>query len=130
MPRPYGLRQRKQREDREWTFITETNSGNTGAATRAREWSDQRTLADLARSGRPERIKAAFKGRMLSEAVKPPAPLGRWSTRSMARHLGVSKATVQRVWSINDIKPHRTRIFKLSCDEKFEAKFWDVKRKS
>jgi len=83
-------------------------------------------LADLARSGRPERIKAALKGRMLSEAVKPPAPLGRWSTRSMARHLGVSKATVQRIWSMNDIKPHRTRIFKLSCDEQFEAKFWDV----
>ena len=40
--------------------------------------------------------------------------------------LGISKATVQRVWSTNDIKPHRTRIFKLSCDEQFEAKFWDV----
>jgi hypothetical protein len=44
----------------------------------------------------------------------------------MAKHVGVSKATVQRVWSTNDIKPHRTRIFKLSCDEQFEAKFWDV----
>jgi hypothetical protein len=83
-------------------------------------------LADLARSGRPERIKPALKGRILSEAVRPPATLGRWSTRSMARHLGVSKATVQRVWSTNDIKPHRTRIFKLSCDDQFEAKFWDV----
>ena len=39
---------------------------------------------------------------------------------------GSIKATVQRVWSANDIKPHRTRIFKLSCDEQFEAKFWDV----
>ena len=83
-------------------------------------------LADLARSGRPERIKPTLKGRILSEAVRPPATLGRWSTRSMAKHLGVSKATVQRVWSTNDIKPHRTRIFKLSCDEQFEAKFWDV----
>jgi hypothetical protein len=44
----------------------------------------------------------------------------------MARHVGVSKATVQRVWASHDIKPHRTRIFKLSCDEQFEAKFWDV----
>ena len=44
----------------------------------------------------------------------------------MAKHLGISKATVQRVWSTNDIKPHRTRIFKLSCDEQFETKFWDV----
>lgn len=85
-----------------------------------------RGLADLARSGRPDRIKSAIKGRILSEAIRPPATLGRWSTRSMAKHVGVSKATVQRVWSINDIKPHRTRIFKLSCDEQFEAKFWDV----
>jgi transposase len=83
-------------------------------------------LEDLPRSGRPERIKASLKGRILSEAVRPPSTSGRWSTRSMAKHVGVSKATVQRVWSSNDIKPHRTRIFKLSCDEQFEAKFWDV----
>ena len=83
-------------------------------------------LAELARSGRPERIKPSLKGRILSEAVRPPGGTGRWSTRSMAKHVGVSKATVQRVWSTNDIKPHRTRIFKLSCDQQFEAKFWDV----
>jgi hypothetical protein len=83
-------------------------------------------LAELARSGRPERIKPSLKGRILSEAVRPPGGVERWSTRSMAKHVGVSKATVQRVWSANDIKPHRTRIFKLSCDEQFEAKFWDV----
>jgi hypothetical protein len=33
---------------------------------------------------------------------------------------------VQRVWSQNEIKPHLTRIFKLSTDPDFEAKFWDV----
>jgi hypothetical protein len=44
----------------------------------------------------------------------------------MAREFGVSKATVQRVWSQNEIKPHLTRVFKLSSDPDFEAKFWDV----
>jgi hypothetical protein len=44
----------------------------------------------------------------------------------MGKHVGIAKAIAQRVWSTNDIKPHRTRIFKLSCDEQFEAKFWDV----
>jgi transposase len=44
----------------------------------------------------------------------------------MALELGVSKATVQRVWSENEIKPHLTRVFKLSTDPDFEAKFWDV----
>ena len=36
------------------------------------------------------------------------------------------QATVQRVWSQNEIKPHLTRVFKLSSDPNFEAKFWDV----
>jgi hypothetical protein len=46
--------------------------------------------------------------------------------RAMASAPGVSKATVQRVWSHNKIKPHLTRVFKLSTDPDFEAKFWDV----
>ena len=44
----------------------------------------------------------------------------------MARHVGLSKASVQRLWAANDLKPHRTRTFKLSSDPHFEAKFWDV----
>lgn len=42
----------------------------------------------------------------------------------MAREVGVSPATVQRLWSSNDIKPHLTRTFKLSNDP--QSKFWDV----
>ena len=44
----------------------------------------------------------------------------------MARAVGVSKATVQRLWSANAIKPHVLRTFKLSNDKHFEKKFWDV----
>src|SRR6516162_11245670 len=44
----------------------------------------------------------------------------------MALMAGVSKATVQRLWAANDIKPHLTRTFKLSKDKQFEKKFWDV----
>jgi transposase len=44
----------------------------------------------------------------------------------MAAHQGVSKATVQRLWARNDLKPHLTKVFKLSSDPAFEAKFWDV----
>jgi len=44
----------------------------------------------------------------------------------MAREADVSPATVQRLWSSNDIKPHLTRTFKLSTDPDFEPKFWDV----
>ena len=43
----------------------------------------------------------------------------------MAKQAGVSKASVQRIWAANDLKPHRTRTFKLSNDPDFEAKFWE-----
>jgi transposase len=49
-----------------------------------------------------------------------------WSCRSMARAKGVSPATVQRIWSARNIKPHRVRTFKLSNDKRFEEKLIDV----
>ena len=63
---------------------------------------------------------------VLDEVVSPPAHLGRYSCRTMAAHARISPASVQRLWSANDIKPHLTDIFKLSNDKAFEQKFWDV----
>jgi len=83
-------------------------------------------LGDAKGRGRRPSIAKAKLARLVSEAVRPPAGRTRWSVRTMASHIGVSPATVQRVWSANDIKPHRTRTFKLSRDKHFEAKFWDV----
>jgi hypothetical protein len=42
------------------------------------------------------------------------------SCRAMAEAVGVSKDTVQRVWSTRDLKPHRVETFKLSNDPRFE----------
>ena len=44
----------------------------------------------------------------------------------MARHAGISKSSVHQLWMRNDLKPHRTRTFKISNDPLFEAKFWDI----
>jgi hypothetical protein len=44
----------------------------------------------------------------------------------MSRHAGISASSAQRIWSKNDLKPHRVKTFKLSNDPKFEVKFWDV----
>ncbi len=49
-----------------------------------------------------------------------------WSCRSMAQRVGVSKDTVQRVWSARGLKPHLVATFKLSNDPLFEAKLIDV----
>jgi hypothetical protein len=64
--------------------------------------------------------------RAVTEATRPPQEKTRWSIRAMSRHAGVSPSTVQRIWSKNDLKPHRLKTFKLSNDPKFEAKFWDT----
>ena len=56
----------------------------------------------------------------------PPKGRARWSVHSMARHAGVSKSVVQQFWAHNDLKPRRTRTFKISRAPLFEPKFWDV----
>src|ERR1700751_5466377 len=43
-----------------------------------------------------------------------------WSCRTMAEAVGVSKDTVQRVWSARGLKPHRVETFKLSNDPRFD----------
>lgn len=83
-------------------------------------------LAEAPRPGRPVRLDPAKAQRVITEVVRPPEHRARWSTRSMARAVGLSKNTVQRLWKANDLKPHQTRFFKLSKDPAFEAKFWDV----
>ena len=49
-----------------------------------------------------------------------------WSVRTMAQEVGVSPATVQRIWSALGIKPHLTDTFKVSNDVKFTEKLIDV----
>ena len=81
-------------------------------------------LADKPGRGRKASIPEAKEARVVTEATRPPAGRRRWSLRSMSRHAGISASSVQRIWSKNDLKPHRLRTFKLSNDPKFEEKFW------
>jgi transposase len=83
-------------------------------------------LEDAAGRGRKPSLPPEAVRLVLEQAVTPPATLARWSCRTMALMAGVSKATVQRLWAANDIKPHLLRTFKLSKDKHFETKFWDV----
>jgi len=55
-----------------------------------------------------------------------PAGATHWSCRSMAKEHGVSKATVNRIWQSHQLKPHRTKGFKLSRDPRFLEKLTDV----
>jgi hypothetical protein len=44
----------------------------------------------------------------------------------MAQAQGVSKNTVNRLWQLHNLKPHRTKTFKLSRDPQFIEKLTDV----
>jgi len=44
----------------------------------------------------------------------------------MAKAQGVSKDTVQRIWSARGLKPHLVKTFKISNDKHFEEKLIDV----
>jgi transposase len=50
----------------------------------------------------------------------PPDGKEKWTTRSMAAAVGVSRQTVQRIWKDNNVKPH------ISPPRQFLQKFWDV----
>jgi transposase len=49
-----------------------------------------------------------------------------WSVRMLARHLGISRTIVHRVWQRHDVQPHRVERFKLSNDPHFEEKVRDI----
>ena len=57
--------------------------------------------------------------------TKPPAAT-HWSTRTMAEAQGLSRMTVQRIWSSSNLKPHLTKTFKLSTDKHFVEKLTDI----
>lgn len=49
-----------------------------------------------------------------------------WSVRTLAKHMGISRTIVHRVWQANDVQPHRVERFKLSNDPHFEEKVRDI----
>jgi len=83
-------------------------------------------LRDKAGRGRPSSIAAQKVEQVITQATKPPKPRTRWSVRTMAAKVGISPDSVHRIWQANDIKPHLVETFKVSTDEHFEEKFWDV----
>lgn len=55
-----------------------------------------------------------------------PAGATHWSCRTMAKAMGVSPDTVNRIWRAHELQPHRVTTFKLSHDPRFLEKLSDV----
>ena len=73
-------------------------------------------LKDAPGRGRKALLPAEKISLVIERATRPAQGRVRSSVRSMAREAAVSKSTVQRIWSHNDIKPHRLETFKISND--------------
>ena len=56
----------------------------------------------------------------------PPGEATHWTVRAMARDIGISPASVQRIWAAHGLQPHRVGRVKLSRDPAFATKLRDV----
>jgi transposase len=84
-------------------------------------------LEDQPRSGRPKRITLAVVEQVVRKTIEEKPPLGtHWSTRLMAREVGLRHGQVAEIWKAHGLKPHLTRTFKLSTDPRFVEKLRDV----
>ena len=78
------------------------------------------------RSGRPSRFTEVDDARIVAATVTPPPGRTHWSSRSLARKLGVSHMQVHRVWRAHGLQPHRVETFKFSTDPAFDTKMTDI----
>lgn len=77
--------------------------------------------------GRGRKPNAGLAQKIVDTTLKTkPKGQTHWSTRTMAKFQGVSKNTVNRIWQMNNIKPHLHKTFKLSRDPNFIDKMTDV----
>src|SRR5471032_2616684 len=56
----------------------------------------------------------------------PTAEATHWTATMMAKAVGISASSVQRIWRAHGLQPHRVQQFKLSSDPKFIDKLRDV----
>lgn len=80
------------------------------------------------RKRRPKVLTPELEQKILDATLKtrPADGSTHWSVRTMAKHLGVSRTIVHRVWQRRDVQPHRVEKFKISKDPDFEAKVRDI----
>lgn len=84
-------------------------------------------LLDEPRPGAPRRISDAQVEQVIIDTLeKRPVDATHWSTRTLARRLDLSHATVGRIWRAFGLQPHRRETFKLSRDPLFVEKVRDV----
>jgi len=84
-------------------------------------------LTDEPRPGAPRTILDARVEEVVTKTLEEkPKAATHWSTRGMARAVGLSQSAVVRIWHAFGLKPHLRETFKLSTDPYFVEKVRDV----
>ncbi len=83
-------------------------------------------LDDRPRAGRPKELDEV--AIVLATLEEPPEHLGvtHWSSRLLARKLGISNVAVANVWRKWGLQPWRSQTFKFSTDPELDAKVCDI----
>jgi len=84
-------------------------------------------LVDEPRPGTSNKLSDQDVERVLALTLESaPADATHWSTRSMAKRAGLSRASIHRIWQAFSLAPHRSETFKLSKDPLFIDKVRDI----
>jgi transposase len=84
-------------------------------------------LTDEPRPGRPRMITDEQVEEVVIKTLETtPKDATHWSTRSMAREVGLTQSAVLRIWKAFGLQPHRQQTWKLSKDPLFIDKVRDV----
>ena len=84
-------------------------------------------LCDEPRPGRPRTISDDQVEEVIVKTLETtPKGATHWSTRSMAREVGLTQSAVLRIWRAFGLQPHRQETWKLSKDPQFVDKVRDV----
>src|SRR5512147_296322 len=84
-------------------------------------------LSDEPRPGRPRTITDEPVEEVIVKTLETkPKQATHWSTRSMAREVGLTQTAVTRIWQAFGLQSHRQETWKLSKDPQFIDKVHDV----
>jgi transposase len=84
-------------------------------------------LRDKTRPSRIPPLAPEIAERVVALTMEPPpGETTHWTAPAMAKVVGISVSSVQRIWRAHGLQPHRLRQFKLSNDPNFAAKLRDV----
>jgi len=84
-------------------------------------------LTDEPRPGRPRTVTDEQVEEVVVRTLEStPKDATHWSTRSMAKEVGLTQSAVQPIWKAFGLQPHRQQTWKLSKDPLFIDKVRDV----